>query len=129
MEIPNPAPSGSAGAPSESLRGNFAQAVRFWESLRIAYNLLLVGVVVLWLVLTWPHFREALRFSSLLPLSFLALLANVLYCAAYLVELPFQRSARNFLRRGRWILWTAGTLFAILLANYWIADEIFPDFR
>jgi hypothetical protein len=129
METPNPAPSGSAGAPIEPLRGNLAQAVRFWEPLRIAYNLLLVGVVVLWVVLTWPHFREALRFSSLLPLSFLALVANVFYCAAYLVELPFQQSARNFLRRERWILWTAGTLFAILLANYWIADEIFPDFR
>ena len=30
-------------------------------------------------------------------------------------------------RRIRWVVWVAGMLFAILLANYWIADEIYPD--
>jgi hypothetical protein len=29
----------------------------------------------------------------------------------------------------RWGLWILGTLFAFVLANYWIADEIYPDFH
>lgn len=60
----------------------------------------------------------------------LALLANFCYSAAYLVDITLLNS--NFhaiwLSR-RWILWLVGTLFAILLANYWIADEIYPDVR
>jgi hypothetical protein len=32
-------------------------------------------------------------------------------------------------RRRRWILWLIGTLFAIVLASYWIVDEIYPDFH
>lgn len=104
-----------------------AQAARFWEPLRIAYNLVLLGVVTAWIIGTWPHFQPALKFSSLLPMSVLALIANVLYCAAYLVDVPLQQAARQFLGRGRWILWTAGTIFAMVLSSYWIVDEIYPD--
>ena len=31
-----------------------------------------------------------------------------------------------FRSRWRWALWLGGALFAVLLANYWIADEIYP---
>jgi len=117
----SPASNGTAGF------GNFAPAARFWELLRIPYNLLLVAVVALWVIVTWPHFRPALRFETLLPMGFLALVANVCYSAAYLMDFPLRHAAQKFLGRWRWIVWTAGTLFAILLANYWIADEIFPD--
>jgi len=117
------------GTATHAVGGRFAQAARFWEPLRIAYNLALVGVVFSWVVATWPHFRPALSFSSLLPMSVLALIANVLYSAAYLVDLPLQQAARKFLGSGRWILWTVGTLFAIVLSSYWIVDEIYPDFH
>jgi hypothetical protein len=30
-------------------------------------------------------------------------------------------------RRWRWLLWLAGTLFALLVATYWIGDEIYPS--
>ncbi|MHB8503327.1 MAG: hypothetical protein ACYDHE_20585, partial [Candidatus Acidiferrales bacterium] len=74
-----------------------------------------------------PHFRPALTLTSLLLLAVLALIANACYCAAYLVDIPFQHSSlRSIWKRRRWILWLAGTLFALLLANYWIADEIYP---
>jgi hypothetical protein len=82
---------------------------------------------MIWLVASWPHFRPALTWTSLLLLAILALLANACYCAAYLVDIPMQQlsvgAARN---RTRWALWVIGTLFAILLANYWIVDEIYP---
>ncbi len=102
-------------------------AIRYWERRRVAYNIVLIAVVASWVVLTWPHFRPALTLSSLLTMSVLALLANLCYSAAYLVDIPLLRSSlSNRWRRWRLILWLAGTLFGTLLANYWIADEIYP---
>lgn len=115
------------GAATANLRRDFGEAARFWEPLRIGYNLALLGVVTAWLIATWPHFRPAIRLVTLVPMAFLALVANACYCAAYAVDIPMQHGARKFLLPGRWILWTAGTLFAILLANYWMVDEIYPD--
>ena len=131
MEMPHPSPSRSFGkSPSRPLRERFADATRFWEPGRLVYNLLLTAVTVIWLVATWPHFRGALTLSSLLPLAVLALLANVCYCAAYLVDIPMQRSAlRAIWGNRRWVLWLLGTLFAMVVENYWIADEIYPSVR
>lgn len=129
MQPPHPPPSqGSDKSPSDSLRERFVDAARFWEPRRIAYNLVLTAVCIFWLVKTWPHFRPAFTLTSLLPLSILALLANVCYCAAYLVDIPMQFSAlgANW-RQRRWVLWLLGTLLAFLVENYWIADEIYPS--
>ncbi len=127
METTLPTPSSDFGnSPANPFRGLLADAVRFWEPRRLVYNLVLAAVVVVWVVTTWPHFRPALTLSSLLLLAILALLANLCYCAAYLVDLPFQHSSLSPVwRRRRWALWLLGTLFAVLLANYWIADEIY----
>ena len=108
-------------------------ALRYWESRRILYNALLATVALLWVILTWPHFRSVQllgippgeRYPVLLIPMILAFLANVCYCAAYLVEIPFHRSYIAW-PRYRWAVLLAGTVFAILLENYWIADEIYP---
>jgi hypothetical protein len=116
--------------PAGSFHAYFADALRFWETRRITYNLALLAVTAYWLLASWPHFRPALTLHSLPPLAILAGLANVCYSAAYFVDLPFQLSASgSSWRRRRWALWLAGTLFAILLASYWINDEIYPDFH
>jgi hypothetical protein len=106
-------------------RERLADAIGFWEPRRVVYNLVLVVTALLWLVATWPHFRVAMTWHSLLLLAILALLANVCYGAAYLVDIPMQRSALITVHR-RWMLWVMGTLFAIVAENYWIADEIYP---
>ena len=112
---------------STPLRVRLDDALRYWEPRRIAYNLLLTAVVLGWLIVTWPHFRAAFTLQALLLLIVLAVLANVCYCAAYLVDIPLQYSSfRTLWRRWRWALWVTGTLFAAILANYWIADEIYP---
>jgi hypothetical protein len=131
MEPAHQAESGSFGkSPSGWFRESLADAARFWEPWRLAYNLVLITVVVVWFAATWPHFRVAITLPSLLLFSILALLANVCYCAAYFVDIPLQRSSLNLLwRRRRWGLWLMGTLFAVVLANYWIADEIYPFVR
>ena len=131
MESTPANPSGGLGElPGAPARGLFGEAVRYWEPRRVVYNVALAGVVVAWLVATWPHFRPALNLQSLLLLIILGLIANVCYCAAYLVDLPLQSSAMSTMwKRWRGGLWLLGTLLAILLANYWIADEIYPFVR
>ena len=105
------------------------EAARFWEPRRFYYNPILAAVVLLWVILTWPHFRPALTLGSLeafIVLALLALLANLCYCAAYLADIFTQFMSSASRRRFRWALFILGTLFALVLENYWIADEIYP---
>jgi len=131
--MPSPLPPQSPTLPqppADSFRSLLADAIRFWEFRRIFYNLALSVVAIAWLVMTWPHFRPALTLPSLFLFFILALLANACYCAAYLVDIPLQHSALGTAwKRWRWALWLLGTLSAILLANYWIVDEIYPFVR
>jgi len=114
---------------STGLREVPGDAIRYWESRRIGYNLILIAVVAGWLVGTWPHFRNALTWPSLGRMAILGLLANLCYSTAYLAEIPAQKSAfRDSWQRRRGIVWLTGMLFATLLACYWIADEIYPLF-
>jgi hypothetical protein len=115
---------------SRTPKPRFVEAARFWEPRRIWYNVTLFVVVLLWLGLTWPHFRPALTLEASGKMTVLALLANLCYCAAYLVEFFVQTLASaGSRRRFRWGIWILGTLFALLIENYWIADEIYPDFN
>ena len=103
------------------------EAMHYWEPRRIVYNVALAAVVVAWLAFTWPHFRPAFTMQGLLALLVLAAVANACYCAAYLADAAMQRSAfRAMWLRARWMLWLTGTLFAVALTWYWIADEIYP---
>jgi hypothetical protein len=121
-------PTTPLGNPShESFRATWADAIRYWEPRRLFYNLVLAAVVILWLTASWPHFRPAFNLTALLLPVILGLIANACYCAAYFIDIPLQQSslAARWKHR-RWTLWWIGTLFAVLLANYWIADEIYP---
>ena len=110
-----------------------ADALRYWEVRRVFYNAVLTAVAVSWVVVTWPHFRSVQLMGIppgdthpvLLILIILAVLANVCYSAAYLVDIPLQLTFARW-RKNRWVLLLTGTLFAILVENYWIADEIYP---
>ncbi len=131
MQPSHSAPPPDIGRPPAGPSSGFlADAIRFWELRRIFYNLALASVVLLWVTVSWPHFRPAFTLISLLQLAVLALLANLCYCTAYLVDLPIQGSPlASVWKRRRWALWVVGTLFAILFENYWIADEIYPFVR
>src|SRR5438270_1313395 len=92
------------------------------------YNTLLVAAVVLWIALTWPHFRPSMSLLALGRMTVLALLANLCYCAGYVAEAFIQPLVQQTSRRRlRWAVWIAGMLLSLLLENYWIADEIYPD--
>ena len=110
-----------------------ADALRYWELRRLLYNVVLTLVAVSWVVLTWPHFRPVHLMGippgdthpALIILIILAFLANVCYSAAYLVDIPLQLAFATW-RKHRWALLLTGTVFAVLVENYWIADEIYP---
>lgn len=100
-------------------------ALRYWESRRIVYNLLLAANFVFWTSWTWPRFRPGMTLESLGILAVLALLANLCYSAAYLGDAAARAVlAGKALLRSRQFLWIAGTIFAIVLETYWINDEI-----
>lgn len=105
----------------------FGCAWRYWEPRRLAYNGALALVALGWLGFTWPHFRPALNFRAAGAIVVLAILANVCYSAVYLAELAAQvSSARTAWKRRRFFVWLFGTLLALALEMYWIADEIYP---
>lgn len=109
--------------PTEILR----DTIGYWERRRLWYNLALTTLFIAWVVLTWPHFRPAFTLESLSKLVVLAAAANVCYSAAYLVDVPMQwTSMRAPWRHWRWVLWLLGTVFALIVTYYWIADEIYP---
>jgi hypothetical protein len=111
----------------ESTAPAIRDALRFWERGRILYNAILTVIVLLWVARTWPHFRPSLTLGSLEAMVVLGLAANLCYSTAYVVEIFMQPVvARIHWRRFRRALWLLGMLFAILLENYWIADEIYP---
>ncbi len=102
------------------------EAARFWERRRLLYNAILTTIVLLWLILSWPQFRPSLTLGSLEAFFILGLLANLCYSSAYLTEFFIQLLAPGAARRrARIALLVLGTLFAIVLENYWIADEIY----
>lgn len=108
--------------------GGLVRAAQFWEPRRLWYNGILTLIVLLWLVLTWPHFRPALTLVALGKMMVLALLANVCYSFAYAAEFFLEGALpRALWGRFRLGVLVLGMLAAIVLANYWIADEIYPD--
>jgi len=114
-------------------RQSVANALRYWETRRVLYNAVLTAVAAGWVILTWPHFRSVQLMGippgdthpALMILIILAILANVCYSAAYLVDIPLQLTFATW-RKYRWALLLTGILIAILVENYWIADEIYP---
>lgn len=116
--------------PHSGWRDRLIGARRFWEPQRVIYNLVLTVIMVFWVLFTWPHFRPAINLNALLLLIILAALANICYSAAYFVELTIRGSANSVnLNRQRWLLWSMGMIFAVVLENYWIVDEIYPFIR
>ncbi len=102
-------------------------AWRYWELRRLPYNGALALLALGWLVFTWPHFRPAFNFRAAGAVLVLAVLANLAYSVVYVVDLLAQISpARTVWLRWRNVVWWIGTLFALTLEMYWIADEIYP---
>lgn len=102
-----------------SPRDYATQAIRYWEPRRLLYNLFLGLVVAATFWLNLPSSKAAATLDSILWLFLLAVLANVAYCAAYIVDIFVQTSAfRDQWQQFRWLLFTLGVAFAAVLARY-----------
>jgi hypothetical protein len=102
-----------------SLREYATDAIRFWEPWRIAYNLVLTAVVATYFVLDYPLSRTMLSVDFCLGLFLLAVIANIAYCAAYVVDVFAQASGfREVWQRSRWILFVIGTTFAAIITRF-----------
>ncbi len=75
-----------------TLRDYFTDAIKFWEPRRVIYNLALALIVIIYFAVGYPSSKAVLSIDFLLGLFLLAVVANVAYCAAYLVDVFVQAS-------------------------------------
>ena len=117
----------SAAMERSALREYVTDAIKFWERCRILYNLALAAVVIIYFAIAYPQSKSTLTVDFVLGLFLLAVLANVAYCAAYLVDIFAQASGfREAWQRFRLLLFVIGTLFAAIITRF-IAMGMFPS--
>ena len=110
------------GSPMDALfvRESLTNAIRFWERARLVYNFLLFLVVIGCFAAEYPASKMALTYDLPLILFVLAVLANVAYCTAYIVDIVAQMSGyRERWGKYRWVLFSVGTLFAAVITRFW----------
>ena len=116
----------SASMERSELRDYATDAIKFWELWRIVYNLALVAVVIIYFAVAYPASKSTLTVDFCLGLFLLAVVANVAYCAAYILDIFAQASGfRDTWRRYRKVLFIIGTLFAAIITRF-IAMGMFP---
>jgi hypothetical protein len=102
-----------------TFRESVSDALRFWEPRRPVYNALLSVIVLFYFFRAYPASKAILTLDSILGLFLLVVLANVAYCAAYLVDVFAQWSSyRDLWRQYRWVLFAVGVLFAGILTRF-----------
>ena len=103
-----------------------SDTISYWEVKRIFYNLILLSItaLLLYININFNDF-EFLELVDLLTRPFitlfkLAIVANILYCSAYVVDVFIQLSDyRNRWLKFRWLLFLSGTTFASVLAVFY----------
>lgn len=108
---------GREGTPGSRVASAVAGALKWWEPRRLIYNGLLLAVVVVDVALNWSALSADASVDGFLGLVFMAVLANVAYCAAYPVDLFLQLSGIERARRwGRIAVFVVGCGFAAIRA-------------
>ena len=123
-ELPTPTVAGFIGRVSMYT----AEALRYWEPRRLFYNAILGAVVLGHIVVKWEGVRPALSFNMLLFLFFLAVLANVCYCAVYAVDLFVRFSGlQESWQKARVLVLLVGTAFAAAIAHFFAMTIFLPQ--
>lgn len=95
---------------------------------RLLYNAVLAAIVVVYFGIYYPASRAVLSTDFGLYLFLLAVLANVAYCAAYVVDIFAQASGyREQWRRYRWVVFTIGLLFASVITRFFALRMFQPE--
>ncbi|MDH3400655.1 MAG: hypothetical protein OEM03_06760 [Chromatiales bacterium] len=102
-----------------NIRAVITDGIRYWEKMRIGYNAILLAIVLAVFAAHWPDSGSALSAEMIQGLFLLAVVANVFYCAAYIVDMVAQLSEfRKTWQRHRWILFAVGSTFASIIARF-----------
>jgi hypothetical protein len=95
-------------------------AIRYWERMRLVYNGVLLLVVLVSFIALYPGSRQNMSVHLGLLLFLLAVLANVAYCAAYVVDVFAQLTGYQSLwQKLRWVLFSIGVVFAGIITYFW----------
>lgn len=105
-----------------------SDALRYWEPRRLAYNLLLALITLYHALPALMKDRDIDWLSNAMGLFVLAVIANILYCFAYIPDILIQLS--EF--RDKWIkarigLFLIGCALAACFA-WWISDGMFAQY-
>lgn len=101
------------------LRDLISNAIRFWERGRILYNGTLALIFCYYFLAAWPASKSLVTLNAVLILFILAILANIAYCAAYIIDIFAQLSSlRLSWLRFRWVLFLVGLLFASIITRF-----------
>ena len=112
----------------ELIKNSFTDAIRFWEPRRVIYNLALCAIVMVYFVAGYPASKAVLSVDFALIIFILAVIANVAYCAAYLVDIFVQISGfQEIWKRSRWILFVIGTTFAAVITRFVVMGIFHPN--
>jgi hypothetical protein len=99
--------------------GYVANGLRYWEPRRLIFNIVLGSVVAAHFIAAWPQSWTVLTFNTILGFFFLAVLANVCYCAVYVVDLFVQFSGLHTAwSKGRVAILIVGTAFASVITHF-----------
>ena len=102
-----------------TFRESLAGAIRYWEPHRLIYNGVLAAIVLIYFGINYPATKSLISIDSVLGLFLLVVLANVAYCAAYLVDIFVSISAyRIQWQNRRWIIFVIDLLFAAIITRF-----------
>ena len=124
-----PAKTSSTSKLRRFVNATFNEDVQFWERGRLAYNGALLVVTAVMVILHWPESRFLA--DNLGAYALLAVMANILYTAAYLHEAVLQMvvhqlpSFQRYVRPARWCVLIAGIILGCVLAVMALDEGIF----
>jgi len=96
--------------------------LRYWEPRRLFYNGVLLAVVLAHFALRWQSIPKPIALDNFLLLFFLAVLANVCYCAVYAVDIFVRFSGlEQAWEKGRIVVLLVGTSFAAVIAHFFMS--------
>lgn len=101
-----------------TLRDYATDAAKLWEPGRVLYNVVLTTIVLIYFAVGYPTSRRSLSLDFCLALFLLAVVANVAYCTAYIVDLFVQSPGfRGLWQRYRWLLFAIGTTCGAVITH------------
>lgn len=106
------------------LRTLVTDAIRFWEPLRLVYNVFLLLILLYFVVAknAWAVFGSSEFLANCVVL---AVMANIAYSFAYIPDLllRFSLLSGGAKRFGRWLIFAIGMVISYIFCSY-IADEL-----